>query len=362
MIRHLYVHVPFCPRICPYCSFYKVRAAEGGFDAFVEAVLREAALRGKDAQPESVFFGGGTPTALGRDHLRRLITGLRDLMDFSLLREFTIEMNPATVSPAKAELLLDLGVNRASMGVQSWNATHLKTLGRSHSPAAALKSLRALRAAGFQNLNLDLIFGIPGQSLEDWRETLETTIAQDPEHVSAYSLTYEEDTAFFESLKAGKFSPDAGLDADQFELAAALLKAAGYPPYEISNYARPGRECLHNFAIWQGADFLGLGPSAVSTLRGTRSQNIANTRVYEARCEAGESAVDFSEALKPRQIQLERVALGLRTSRGIPETLADATSVRRLFREGLIEKRGSALVLTRRGRLVADDVALALAD
>jgi len=362
MIRHLYAHVPFCSRICPYCSFYKTPAAQGGFEGFITALLREASSRAASARPETVFVGGGTPTVLNVRQMERLLGGLCDRMDFSAVHEFTVEMNPATVSPAKAKTLRSLGVNRASLGVQSWDEAHLKTLGRAHSPEAAHKSVQILRDAGFENLNLDLMFGIPGQSLEDWQRSLEVTVDLQPTHVSAYSLTYEEDTEFFERLGRGEFFPDGTLDADQFELAISTLEAAGFHHYETSNYARPGFECAHNLACWQGEDFLGLGPSAVSTLGNVRVKNIPDTPAYVARCEADISPADFSETLQPSQQRLERLALGLRTSLGVPESFADTVARDRLVLEGLIELRGSSLTLTPRGRLVADEVALALAE
>jgi oxygen-independent coproporphyrinogen-3 oxidase len=187
---------------------------------------------------------------------------LRNRIDFSGLEEFTIEMNPATVSQEKAAALLALGVNRVSMGVQSWDEELLKTLGRVHSGTQAARSYAILREAGVPNVNLDLIFGIPGQTRAQWIESLHRTVELAPDHISAYCLTYEEDTEFFERFQRGEMGPQVDRDSDFFEVAMAELEAAGYPQYEISNYARPGRECLHNLGYWRGADCAGSGRSA----------------------------------------------------------------------------------------------------
>lgn len=358
MFQHLYVHIPFCPKICPYCSFYKSEASGGGFRNYVEAVLAEANQYSERLLPKTIFFGGGTPTALNPAHLTRLINGLRDLFDFSALEEFTVEMNPATVSPRKADTLLALGVNRASMGIQSWDTHMLDVLGRVHSADMARDSFRVLRDAGFSNINLDHIFGIPGQTREVWTETLNETLRLAPEHISAYSLTYEEDTAFFDKLTKGEWQPDPDLDADLFELTLPLLASAGFLPYETSNFARPGFECRHNAAIWRGSGFLGLGASAVSTDANVRWQNIPDTSQYIERIRNGLSPAGTSETLSPDQLRLEHFALALRTTAGIDaSTLADTSA---LEREGLVERSPGRLRLTKKGWPLADEIILEL--
>ncbi|MEX1117395.1 MAG: radical SAM family heme chaperone HemW [Terrimicrobiaceae bacterium] len=361
MISHLYVHVPFCPKICPYCSFYKTEAARGGFREFVDAVLAEAEKCPFPVQPRTVFFGGGTPTALNNTQLEALISGLQRIFDFSAVQEFTVEMNPATVSPGKASLLRDLGVNRASLGVQSWEAHVLETLGRAHTADMSRKSIEILRGAGFDNLNLDHMFGVPGQTTTDWQRTLARSLEFSPEHLSAYSLTYEEDTEFFEKLGRGEFSPDEGLDADLFESTINDLEASGYDHYETSNYAKPGKACLHNLAYWQGADFLGLGPSAVSTMGHERTKNVADTKEYVRRCQAGVTAADVCETLSEMDRHLERIALGLRTSSGIDASDVPDSKTDRLVENGILEKHAGRLFLTRTSRALADEVALEIA-
>jgi oxygen-independent coproporphyrinogen-3 oxidase len=246
------------------------------------------------------------------------------------------------------------------MGVQSWDDRLLRTLGRVHSASQARRSYEILREAGVQNINLDLIFGIPGQSAGEWSETLEQTIQLGPDHLSAYCLTYEEDTAYFEKFLRGEFLSDEGRDADFFEAAMERLPAAGFEQYEISNYAKPGRECLHNLAYWQGADYSGLGPSAFSTRDGRRRKNIADTSEFIRRLENREPRHDFEELVPEDLRQAERMAFGLRTKYGIDSSAAPPKRASDLAAHGLVEIAAHRLVLTRKGRLVADAVAAEL--
>ena len=360
MVRHLYVHIPFCPKVCPYCSFYKEVGGRNKTKGFLEALLTEAELSAEGLQPETIFFGGGTPTALSTRQLGFLIAGLRERIDFSALREFTIEMNPATVSLEKAAALLALGVNRVSMGVQSWDDRLLKTLGRIHSAAQARRSYEILREAGVGNINLDLIFGIPGQSAEQWRESLLKTIELAPDHISAYCLTYEEDTEFFSKFTSGEYAPEEGRDAELFEAAMDVLSRAGFEQYEISNYARTGRECLHNLAYWQGADYAGLGPSAFGTRSGKRRRNITDTSEYIRRIEGRLERHDFEELVPGDLRHSEIRAFALRTKYGISSAGADPNVVGILEANGLVEIVSGRLHLTRNGKLVADAVAAEL--
>ncbi len=359
--KHLYIHIPFCLQICPYCSFYKEIAGPGKAGPLVDAILREAELFGGRAAPRTVFVGGGTPTALSVAQLESLFAGLRARFDFSGVEEFTIEMNPATVTARKARLLREAGVNRASMGVQSWDDALLRTLGRAHDARQAEASFHILRAAGFDNINLDLIHGIPGQTLEHWEDSLLRTVGLGPEHVSAYCLTYEEDTDYIRRMRRGEFREDAGRDAAFFERGAEILSSAGYAPYEISNHARPGRECRHNFAYWEGADYLGLGPSAWSTVGDRRWQNIPDTAAYVRAIGSGVRPAANEETLAPATREAEKIAFGLRTSDGVERSklAAKAGLVADLVAEGLLEDRGPRLRLTPRGRLLADEIAAA---
>ena len=359
MIEHLYLHIPFCPNICPYCAFYKESAGRERVETFLDAVLREADAWAPSLRPRTIFFGGGTPSALSVPQFGKLLGGLRSRLDLSALEEWTIEMNPATVASDKADLLRESGINRVSMGVQSWDDAVLGSLGRTHDSGKAEESFHLLRRAGFDNLSIDLIFGVPGQSLESWRSSLERSLGLAPEHLSAYGLTYEEDTEFFRRLGRGEMAPDMGLEADQFELTAELLGRSGYRQYEISNYALPGRESLHNSAYWAGSDYLGLGPSAFSTVGARRWRNIRETGVYSETTLAGRTAVDFEEEVTPELHAKERAAFGMRTLAGLPQAEAAPWDgdLRDLELKGLVELRRERWVLTPRGRLLADTVA-----
>ncbi len=360
-LRHLYVHIPFCPKVCPYCSFYKEASDRNKTQRFLDSVLQELDQRQRacELRPETIFFGGGTPSALSTPQLDYLLSGLRKRLDLSALREWTIEMNPATVSLEKASLLRSLGVNRISMGVQSWDEALLKVLGRVHSGAQAERSYAILREAGFTNINLDLMFAVPTQSRIQWQASLEKTIALQPEHVAAYCLTYEEDTDFFARFTRGELTQDSGWDADLFEATMDTLCGAGYVQYEISNYAKPGHDCLHNLAYWLGADYLGLGPSAFSTVGGRRWQNVADTSIYCDRIGKEESAESFSEALSTEIRQSERIAFGLRTNRGVLREVMEPweREVTQFEADGFLRTEGSSVMLTRAGKLMADSVA-----
>lgn len=361
VIRHLYFHVPFCPKLCPYCCFYVETGGKNKTRRFIEALLREMEMQAAAhaLQPATIYLGGGTPSALGISQLAQLLEGMHGVLDLRALAEWTIEINPATVSREKARLLREHGITRVSMGVQSWDDAVLRTLGRVHDSAQAARTFETLRAAGFDNINLDLMFAVPGQTREQWRATLERTIALRPEHVSAYCLTYEEDTAFFEKLRAGEFQQDENWDADLFEMTMDALGGAGFAHYEISNHAQPGHESAHNLAYWRGADYLGFGPSAFSTVGGRRWQNAPDSARYVEAIFRGETAVTFTEELDPDLKRREALAFGLRTSRGVPmAALAAWEPAVAEFRElGFIESAGDRVVLTRRGKMMADSVA-----
>jgi len=359
-IRHLYFHIPFCPKLCPYCSFYVEVGSQNRTTTFLDALLREVevAARGHELAPHTIYFGGGTPSALSTAQLAYLFDGLRARLDLRELREWDLEANPATIRRDKARLLREAGVTRLSLGVQSWDDALLGTLGRIHSAADAERSYILLREAGFTNLNIDLMFSVPGQSLAQWEATLSKTISLQPEHVSCYCLTYEEDTEYFRKLLGGAFRQDDEHDAQLFETTMETLPAAGYEHYEISNYAQPGCESRHNLAYWRGHDYLGFGPSAFSTVGAQRWENVRDTASYTQRVLGGESTVGFSEVLTPEIRAGEMAAFGMRTAEGValkdlqrwPGAIAE-------FQElGFLEERGPRAVLTRRGKMMADAV------
>jgi len=362
MIRHVYVHIPFCARICPYCAFYKDLLDRSQTSRFCEAILCEVAGRDRKTRvlvPSTIYFGGGTPTALNIAQLELLLRGFHERLDLSQLLEWTIEANPGSVSPRKADLLRKLGVTRISLGVQSWDNDLLKLLGRDHDARQAEESFRILRSAGFTNINVDLMFGLPGQTIGQWQSTLDRTIALQPDHVSAYCLTYEEDTEFFIRHARGEFRQNSDADAEFFEMGMEMLEDAGYEHYEISNYARPGFSSVHNRAYWQGKDYLGLGPSAVSTVGMKRWQNVSDYRDYIDRVLSGRCPRASHENLTDEMKRTERVALSLRMRDGIPASdLSHLVEVTDDFTAlGLLEKSNDNFVLTRKGKALADSVA-----
>ncbi|MDF1825763.1 MAG: radical SAM family heme chaperone HemW, partial [Verrucomicrobiales bacterium] len=356
-------HIPFCHHICPYCGFYKHKPGKLANAAFIEAILLEATKRKPEsAKPfRTVFFGGGTPSLLSHTHLTSLCQGLAGIFDLSKVTEWTLEANPATYDHDKAALMLDLGINRISLGVQSFQAETLKTLGRDHTPDAAVSAFETLRKAGFKNVSIDLMFSIPGQNLSSWQADLKQALALKPDHVSAYNLTYEEDTEFLTRHEGGELDSDEDRDADLFYEAIDTLEAAAFSQYEISNYARPGFESLHNQAYWAGADYLGLGPGAVSTLGMERSTGLADTAAYVKAAHAGLDTRREIEVLTAEDKRLERLALQLRTREGIPlDILPTPNPVESLIQQGLVRVENGRLKLSRDGKALADPVSAAL--
>lgn len=330
--------------------------------AFVDAVLAEAGKYRQryDMDLRTVFLGGGTPTALSETHLERLLAELRVTLDLSRLEEFTLEANPMTVTAKKAAMLRAQGVTRVSLGVQAWDEPTLKTLGRDHSPEEAAETFGILRSAGIPSLNIDLMFSVPGQSMEQWTGSLERALSLGPDHISAYNLNYEEDTDFFEKLQRGLFREEPERDADFFFHALDTLEGSGFRHYEISNYARPSHESVHNAAYWFGKDYLGLGPSAVSTQGPARWKNIPDTQKYIDAVQAGVLPQQEAEQLTPQQQLLERIALELRTATGVPMSrLTDVSSatLETLQSEGLVILADHHLRLTRQGKTLADSIA-----
>jgi oxygen-independent coproporphyrinogen III oxidase len=360
-ISHLYVHIPFCARICPYCAFYKERADSSQTQRFCEAMLQEIEMAAEQhpLKLQTIFFGGGTPTALTRTQLEFLLGGMRERLDLSELTEWTVEANPGSVSPRKAALLRRMGVTRISLGVQSWDDGLLQLLGREHNGAQAEASFRILRDAGFTDISIDLMFGLPGQTLAQWQTDLGKTIALRPDHISTYCLTYEEDTDFFLRHSRGEFREDPESDARFLETAMQMLEAVGFEHYEISNYARPGFASAHNRGYWAGDDYLGIGPSAFSTVGLRRWQNVGDYRAYADRIFADESPIASTENLTPEMKRTERIALALRTREGIPfsELTPWSDESNEFIGLGLLSERDGNFVLTARGKLLADSIA-----
>jgi oxygen-independent coproporphyrinogen-3 oxidase len=327
-VASLYVHVPFCARKCEYCAFYSEATNGEVINRYVGGLIRELELVAPDLKPRTVFFGGGTPSLLNLEQWRAIL-GAMERLNLLGAEEWTIECNPATVSPDKARLWRSHGVNRLSMGVQSLNENLLDRLGRVHSREMVFKSFDILRDAGFDNLNIDLMFAIPGQTLAIWRETLAEAMALGSEHLSSYEVIYEEDTPLFEQLKAGEFSVDEDLACAMYEELLERVTAGGFLQYEIANFAKgplepgnaadaaiPFRACRHNVNYWRGGSYYGLGPSAAGYVRGLRTKNWSNTVLYSEQLEKGRRALEWQEELPPLKRAAETAAFGLRMNAG----------------------------------------------
>ena len=325
-IEHLYVHVPFCAKKCAYCAFYSEAASGELIQRYVEALAREMELVAAELHPKTIFFGGGTPSLLTLRQWERLLQTLHRL-GWHRAAEWTVECNPATVSLDKAKLLRDGGVNRISMGAQSFDEALLDRLGRVHSRLMIFKSFDLLRAAGFDNLNLDLMFAIPGQTLDSWRRTLAEAVALGSEHLSCYEVIYEEDTPLFDQRRAGAAPVDEDLACAMYDELLRAAADAGFQQYEVANFARhsgaapaetPSRACRHNVNYWRGGEFHGLGPSAAGYVGGVRTRNWSNTTKYCEELEHGRRAIESSEELPPLARAGELAAFGLRMNAGWP--------------------------------------------
>ncbi len=325
-VGSLYVHVPFCARKCDYCAFYSERANAALIERYLGALERELTMFAPRLVPQTIFFGGGTPSLLGTAHWER-IHDLFDRFGWSHAAEWTIESNPATVTLDKAKLWRARGINRVSLGIQSLNVELLEYLGRVHSREQAFRAFDHLRQAGFDNLNVDLMFAIPGQTMAMWRETLAEAMAFGSEHISSYEVIYEEDTPLYERLKAGQFAVNENLACDMYEALVEATANAGLRQYEISNFARhtrgdatehPSHACRHNVNYWRGGDFYGAGPGATTYVDGIREGSLANTKLYCDRLEAGERALEYREQLSPLGRAGEIAAFGLRMNSGWP--------------------------------------------
>ena len=373
VVHGLYVHVPFCFHKCHYCDFYSItRQTDDRMDRFVDLVLTEADLwtgDGRTIRPRTVFFGGGTPTLLPPDQMQRLIDGLRERFDLSDVDEWTIEANPATVTDDYCRMLRRHGVNRISFGAQSFNPAELKTLERHHDPDDVRRSLESARAAGFDRINLDMIFALPGQSLQSWSESLETALSLGTDHLSCYALTFEPNTAIAVRRRLGRLTPvPESLELTELHHTRDRLGAAGLPAYEVSNFARPGGECRHNVNYWTGGNYLGLGPSAASHMDGRRWKNRPHLGEWESSVGNQRLPTEDVELLSPRERAGEMAMLMLRLAdglnlghcsdvTGVDAKVLFAEVVGRMTRVGLVEQTGANVVLTRKGLDVADGVA-----
>jgi len=323
-VHHLYVHIPFCLRKCPYCAFYSIPFSAEEVDRYVEMLIKETEMVAPALAPETVYLGGGTPSLLGEKHFEKL-AGVFQRFGWTDICEWTVEANPATLTLDKARFLRQLGVNRISLGVQSLDETVLKRLGRIHTRTDALRSFDILRAAGFTNINIDLMFAVPGQTLSGWEKVLEEALALGSEHLSAYELSYEEDTPFFEELATGGIESEEDLACEMYELLLGATAASGLVQYEVSNFARdtgdgvaalPAFACRHNISYWRGRWYYGFGPSAASYVNGVRYSNFADLGRYCRALAGGHRPIASAERLSRLARAGETAAFGLRMSVG----------------------------------------------
>lgn len=354
-VRHLYVHVPFCAHRCGYCDFVTVVGGRAAHGAYVDALLAELELeRGLLAGGlETVFVGGGTPTFTEPAELARLLAGL------PAAGEVTVEANPETVTHALAVSLRRAGVTRVSLGAQSFRPELLAVLERRASPESVRRAFYHLRDADFDNISLDLVYGIPGQSPADLESDLAEALALEPDHLSCYELEAKPGTRFT-FAHGEELVRQAEAMEGYFELVVETLVGAGYRWYETANFCRPGRQALHNLGYWLGEDYLGVGIGAVSTVGGLRWRNRPSLAEYRAALAMGKRPPREEEVLEPDVVERERLMLGLRLDEPVPltrvEGAVDGKALARLERLGLAERRGSGIVLTRRGRFLGGGV------
>ncbi|MBI2846320.1 MAG: radical SAM family heme chaperone HemW [Chloroflexi bacterium] len=387
----LYLHIPFCASRCNYCHFNTYAGLEGLIPQYVDALEEEIGLWGQAlkgrADVRTIFFGGGTPSLLSLGDVGRVLGQCRRFMNVSPDAEITIESNPGDLSFGFLRGLLSLGVNRLSIGVQIFNDGHLKALGRRHTSQEAIDACRLARRAGFINTNLDLIYGLPGQTLGEWEATLKQSLVLETEHLSLYALQIEEDTPMWKEVRSGSVAePDQDLAADMYVMAEEMLGKAGYTHYEISNWAKPQKECLHNMTYWLNRPYLGLGAGAHSFLGRFRFSNVLRPRTYIEKTGdlAREATQGIQGALSAETIRklgpvrdsenideslemAETMILGLRLVRGV-ELAAFAqrfgkevtsiyeTQIGEFKVLGLLAQANGYLYLTQRGRLLGNEV------
>ncbi len=366
----LYVHIPFCVKKCSYCGFYSTPYAIDSADEFTAALRSEAEgykTEFIDRLFHSVYIGGGTPTTLDIRQLVKVLATVQECFEISEGAEFTVEANPNTITREHLDVLREKGANRLSLGVQSFSDEVLRILGRKHTSEEAEHAFNLARIAGFQNIGMDLMYGIPGQTMAQWQDTLRTSLECRPEHISVYSLSLDDGSLFYQLFEAGNFEcPDDDEAAEMYEYAISILQGSGYRRYEISNLSLPGFECRHNRNYWDRGEYLGLGPAAWSFISQRRHYNIADTVEYVRRVAKGVSPIADSEQPGPAQASRETILLSLRTVEGLDlqqyrnkygdlflEQLE--RNIAPLVSEGLLEVHEGRAMLTQRGILLSDE-------
>ncbi|MGF0070115.1 MULTISPECIES: radical SAM family heme chaperone HemW [Streptococcus] len=362
-----YVHIPFCTQICYYCDFSKVFIKNQPVDAYLQALIREFESY-KIEQLRTLYIGGGTPTAISAEQLDYLLSHLTKNLDLSQLEEFTIEANPGDLTPDKIAVLEKSAVNRISLGVQTFNDKQLKRIGRSHNEAQIYESIDSLKGAGFDNISIDLIYALPGQTMADVKENVAKAIALDIPHLSLYSLILEHHTVFMNKMRRGKLNlPTEDLEADMFDYIIAKLESHGFEHYEISNFTKPGRESRHNLMYWDNAEYYGVGAGASGYVDGVRYRNRGPIQHYLKGVAQGNPRLE-EEVLTKQEMMEEEFFLGLRKKEGVSisrfeEKFAENFSnrygdiVEKLTRDGLVQVTDGRLRMTKKGLFLGDTVA-----
>lgn len=357
----IYIHIPFCKSKCTYCGFYSVLDFSLK-DRFIEALLKEASLRAdKNRVFKTIYIGGGTPSTLSGQDFKQIFETIRKSFSIDENAEITVEVNPESVSRELIKALVEEGVNRISVGVQSANERELRLLGRIHDVKTAERAIKVIQDTGVTNVNVDLIFGIPGQRPKDFENSLKWAVEQGITHISTYSLTVENGTQLHHMVKRGKLRlPDESVIVDLYRIREEILGEYGFRRYEISNFSLPGYECRHNLIYWFHGEYLGLGPSGASFLYGNptvRFQNKSSLRGYIGALIKGELPPVDSEVLGEKDLLLERIFLYIRTRRGLPLEFAESVfSKREDLRQFFVRNEGYSLNF--RGMLIADHLAL----
>jgi oxygen-independent coproporphyrinogen-3 oxidase len=367
MPRAAYIHVPFCRHHCGYCNFTVLAGRDDLIGDYLTAIDRELSGLGQPRELDTLFLGGGTPTHLTPAQLAHLFDTIHSWFTFSPGYEFTIEANPADLTPEKADLLAARGVTRVSLGGQSFDEAKLHLLERDHGPADVARSVELARGAGL-HVSLDLIFGTPGETLESWWRDLAGALALKPDHVSTYGLTFERGTTFWGRLARGDLARlDEELERSMYTEAIDALAAAGFEHYEVSNFAQPARRCRHNEVYWAGDEYFAVGPGAARYINGRREMNHRSTTMWLRRVLAGESPVADSETLSPEDRAREMLVLGLRRLEGVNRATFIARtghsvealggkSLPDFVSRGLLTDDGQDVRLTREGLMVSDAI------
>ncbi|MCO4468484.1 coproporphyrinogen III oxidase [Streptococcus infantarius subsp. infantarius] len=362
-----YVHIPFCTQICYYCDFSKVFIKNQPVDEYLQALIRE--FESYDIKKlRTLYIGGGTPTSITAEQLEYLLTNLTKHLDLSVLEEFTIEANPGDLTEDKIEVLKHSAVNRVSLGVQTFNDKHLKQIGRSHNEAQIYSTISNLKEAGFHNISIDLIYALPGQTMEDVKENVAKAIALDIPHLSLYSLILEHHTVFMNKMRRGKLQlPKEDLEAEMFEYIISELEANGFEHYEISNFTKPGFESRHNLMYWDNVEYFGVGAGASGYLNGVRYRNRGPIQHYLKAVAQGNARLSEEKLTKDEMME-EELFLGLRKKTGVSIARFEekfglsfeeryGQIVRELCQQGLLVLDDKVVRMTKKGLFLGDTVA-----